>query len=91
MAAYQTDDRKVKPIRELRFNRQGALLACTEARYDDLTSYIMQLGAPVSQLQGAQCFTFAEPIENVFLLVECLPIDWCGQCDTALANCTCPF
>lgn len=91
MQAYQLDLVKVKPVREIRLSQQGALLASSRPRYDDLTSYVVQLGAPLSQLPGAGVLTFADPISDLVVLVETREIDWCGRCAESLENCCCPF
>ena len=63
----------------------------TNARYADLASYVLSMGAPLSQLPGAQAFTFHEPIEGVILLVEGVAVEWCDRCNHGLAECGCPF
>ena len=91
MPAYQLDTVRVKPVQEIRMSKQGALLASSPSRYEDLTSYVEMFGSPLSQLRGAHWWTFADPISDLVLLVQCEEVDWCGRCDQSLADCECAF
>jgi hypothetical protein len=82
-----------RPVREIRLDRAtGRLLYAGNPRYDTLAQYIEQLASPLSQLSGAEVWSFYDPVNpNLTLLVECSPIDWCTRCDTSLDDCNCSF
>lgn len=98
MTAYQTVEQK-SPIgirqiarREVKMGRNGALLACGEARYDTLDEYVAQMGAPVSQLRGAGLWSFADPcMPEIVILVQTKQEEYCRKCDEPLDVCECPF
>ena len=91
MTSYQMDTTRVKPQREIRLSKQGALLACGPSRYEEVQQYIEMFGAPLSQLTGAGVLTFSDPVFELVLLVETREIDWCGRCDQSLDDCHCAF
>ena len=91
MTSYQMDTTRVKPQREIRLSKQGALLACGPSRYEEVQQYIEMFGSPLSEVPGAQAYTFADPIADLVLLVECTEVDWCGRCDQSLTDCSCVF
>jgi hypothetical protein len=82
-----------RPVREIRLDRTtGALLYASDPRYDTLAQYLEQLASPVSQLTGAQVWSFYDPLNpQLTVLVECEPIDWCRQCNESLDDCSCSF
>jgi hypothetical protein len=96
MPVYQTEtsvSRPItyRPVREVRLTKAGQLIAAAGARYGSLTEYVAQFGAPLSSLKGNGLWSFADPIEQVSLVVECEPCAWCTRCDRSLDACDCAF
>src|SRR5262245_56574530 len=80
-----------RPTREVRLTKAGQLIAAAAPRYDRLDHYIAMFGAPLSALKGNGLWTFADPIEQMALLVECEPEPVCERCAAALHVCSCAF
>ena len=79
------------PVREVRLTKTGALLMAADPRYSDLPQYVDQFGAPLSSLKAQGLWTFADPIADVSLLVECEAQPYCERCTELLPTCHCLF
>jgi hypothetical protein len=82
----------LRPVREFTLAKDGALLACTLARYATMAEYVEQFAPPLSSLPAQGLATFRDPIHpEVTIVVEGELRPWCARCGAALDDCACAF